>query len=221
MILTEPAGIGRATKEAPPVNRILASLALALALASPALAAPAAAGPDLARAESGSYAIDKSHAKIIFSLSHFGFSTYYGLFTGFDAKLALDAKTPAKSNLEVTVDIASVATTNPKLDEHLKSPDFLDAAKFPTAVFKAGTITVTGPAAGTVAGTLTLHGVTKPVVLKTTFNGGGINPVSKKYVLGFDASTTIKRSEFGIVTYVPMVGDEVTLTISGEFNRAP
>ena len=119
------------------------------------------------------------------------------------------------------MDVGSVTTTNPKLDEHLKSPDFFDVAKFPTASFKAGTITVTGPAAGTIAGQLTLHGVTKPVVLKASFNGAGVNPVSKKYVLGFDATTVLKRSEFGITTYVPMVGDEVTLTISGEFNRVP
>ncbi len=198
--------------------RNFAVFALAFTLAGPALAAPAA-GPDLAKAEGGAFVIDKDHAKIIFSLSHFGFSTYYGLFTGFDAKLGFDPKAPAASDLEVTVDMASVATTNPKLDEHLKSADFLDAAKFPTATFKTTKVTVSGPAAGTVAGTLTLHGVTKPVVLTTSFNGGGVNPISKKYVLGFNATTVIKRSEFGIVTYVPMVGDEVTLTISGEFDR--
>ena len=202
--------------------RLLAvpALAAALSLATPALAAPATV-PDLAKAEGGSFAIDKNHAKILFSLSHFGFSTYYGLFTGFDAKLGYDPKAPAKSALDVTVDVGSIATTNPKLDEHLKSPDFFDVAKFPTASFKAGAITVTGPAAGTIAGQLTLHGVTKPVVLKASFNGGGVNPVSQKYVLGFDATTVLKRSEFGITAYVPMVGDEVTLTISGEFNRVP
>ena len=202
------------------MKRNLTVLALALTLAAPALAAPAA-GPDLAKAEGGSFVIDKSHAKIIFSLSHFGFSTYYGFFTGFDAKLGYDPKAPAKSDLEVTVDVGSVATTNPKLDEHLKSPDFFDVAKFPTATFKTTKVTVGGPAAGTVTGDLTLHGVTRPVVLHATLHGEGVNPMSKKYVLGFDASGVIKRSEFGISTYVPMVGDEVTLTISGEFDRVP
>ena len=193
--------------------RSLAVLALAATLALPAHAA------DLAQVEAGSFAIDKNHAKIIFSLSHFGFSTYYGLFTGFDAKLGFDPKAPEKSSLEVTVDTDSVATTNPKLDTHLKSPDFLDAAKFPSASFKATKITLTGPSSGTVAGDFTLHGVTKPIVLNATLHGAGTNPMSKKYVLGIDATGVIKRSEFGISTYVPMVGDEVTLTISGEFDR--
>ena len=198
----------------------VSAFALALGLAAPALAAPAA-GPDLATVEGGSFVIDQSHAKIVFSLSHFGFSTYYGFFTGFDARLGYDPKAPARSDLEVTVDVGSVVTTNPKLDEHLKSADFFDVAKFPTATFKTTKVTVTGPATGTVAGDLTLHGVTRPVALNASLHGGGVSPMTKKYVLGFDAAAVIKRSEFGITTYVPMVGDEVTLTISGEFDRVP
>ena len=107
------------------------------------------------------------------------------------------------------------------MDAHLKSPDFFDAAKFPTASFKSTKIEVTGPSSGKITGDLTLHGVTKPVTLNASFNGGGINPMSKAYVLGFNATGTVKRSEFGISTYVPAVGDEVTLTISAEFDRVP
>ena len=196
---------------------ILPALALTLAVATPAQAA----GPDLAGVEGGQFAIDKSHAKIIFSVTHFGFSTYYGLFTGFDATLGYDPKAPDKSNLSVTVDVGSVATTNPKLDEHLRSADFFDAAKFPTATFKATRITLTGAAAGTIEGDLTLHGVTRPVTLAASLHGAGTNPMTKKYVLGFDATGMIKRSEFGISAYVPAVGDDVNLTISGEFDRQP
>ena len=196
---------------------ILPALALTLAVATPAQAA----GPDLAGVEGGQFAIDKSHAKIIFSVTHFGFSTYYGLFTGFDATLCYDPKAPDKSNLSVTVDVGSVATTNPKLDEHLRSADFFDAAKFPTATFKATRITLTGAAAGTIEGDLTLHGVTRPVTLAASLHGAGPNPMTKKYVLGFDATGMIKRSEFGISAYVPAVGDDVNLTISGEFDRQP
>lgn len=198
------------------MKRTAAFLIAALA-AAPALAA----GPstDLAQVEGGHFAIDKSHAKIIFSTSHFGFSTYYGIFTDFDAKLDFDPKAPAKSTLDVQINMNGLDTTNPKLDAHLKSADFFDVAKFPQAGFKATKIEVTGPTTGKITGDLTLHGVTKPVTLDTSFNGGGVNPMSKAYVLGFNATGVVKRSEFGISTFVPAVGDDVTLTISGEFDR--
>jgi polyisoprenoid-binding protein YceI len=191
---------------------------LAAAIAVPALAQM---GPttDLGTLEGGHFAVDRNHAKIIFSTSHFGFSTYYGLFTDFDAKLDFDPKAPAKSALDVSVNLNGIDTTNPKLDTHLKSADFFDVAKYPTATFTATRVEVTGPAKGRITGDLTLHGVTRPVVLDTTFLGGGTNPMTKKYVLGFDATGIVKRSEFGITTYVPAVGDDVRLTISGEFDR--
>ena len=195
---------------------------IALSVATAAIAVPALADApttDLSKVEGGSFAVDKSHAKIIFSTTHFGFSTYYGLFTDFDAKLAFDPKAPASSDLSVTVNLNGIDTTNPKLDEHLKSPDFFNVAQFPTATFKSTKIEVTGATTGKIIGDLTLHGVTKPVELNATFNGGGTNPMTKAYVVGFNATGVIKRSEFGIKTYVPVVGDDVTLTISGEFDR--
>lgn len=197
------------------------ALFLAAALALAPLAGPAlAAGPstNLTEIKSGEFTLDKSHAKIIFSTSHFGFSTYYGLFKDFDAKLNFDAKDPAKSTLAVTIDMNSVETTNPKLNEHLKSEDFFNAAKFPTATFKATKITITGKTTGTITGDLTLHGVTKPVTLDATFNGGGEN-MFKTYTLGFSAKGVIKRTEFGIKTYAPAVGDDVSLIISAEFSK--
>ena len=196
------------------------ALLFAVALAAtPALAA----GPttDLAKVEGGHFVVDKNHAKIIFSTTHFGFSTYYGLFTDFDAKLDFDPKMPTASKLAVTVRMNGIDTTNPKLDNHLKSAEFFDVAHYPTATFKSTKIEVTGPTTVRITGELTLHGVTKPVVLDTTFNGGGINPMTKAYVVGFNATGVVKRSEFGISTYVPVVGDDVKLTISGEFDRVP
>jgi polyisoprenoid-binding protein YceI len=191
---------------------------LAFTTPAPAQTAPTT---DLTKVEGGHFAIDKNHAKIIFSTSHFGFSTYYGLFTDFDAKLTFDPKAPAASTLEVTIDLNGIDTTNPKLDTHLKSPDFFDVAKYPHATFKATTITVTGPTTGTITGDLTLHGVTKPVTLTASFAGGGVNPMTKAYVLGFSATGSLKRTDFGVSAYVPAVGDTVTLTISGEFDRIP
>jgi polyisoprenoid-binding protein YceI len=193
------------------------SMAIALVVAAPACAASPTT--DLSQIEGGNFTIDKNHAKIIFSTTHFGFSTYYGLFTDFDAKLAFDPKAPAASTLEVSVNTNGIDTTNPKLDSELKSAEFFNSAEFPIAVFKSTKIVVTGPTTGSVTGDLTLHGVTKPVTLQATFNGGGVNPMSKAYVLGFSAVGRLKRSDFGINAFIPAVGDDVTLTISGEFDR--
>lgn len=191
---------------------------LSMVVAIPAFAQQAGPTTDLAKLEGGVFSVDKGHAKIIFSYSHFGYSTSYGLFTDFDAKLTFDPKTPASSALEATINLDGIETTVAKLNEHLKTPDFFDTAKFPGASFKSTKITVTGPTTGTVTGDLTLHGVTKPVTLDVTFNGGGVN-MAKKYDLGFNATGHVKRSDFGLGAYVPMVGDDVALTISAEFDR--
>ena len=201
------------------------AFAIAAAIAFSAAIGPAqaqsAASTDLTKVEGGHFAVDKSHAKLIFSFNHFGFSTSYGLFSDFDAKLTFDPKAPTKSAVEVTVSMDHIDTFVPKLDGHMKSADMFDVAKYPTASFKSTAIEVTGPNTGKVTGELTLHGVTKPVTLDTTFNGGGINPVSKNYVVGFSATGKVKRTDFGVSYAAPVVGDEVTLTISGEFIRQP
>jgi polyisoprenoid-binding protein YceI len=109
----------------------------------------------------------------------------------------------------------------PALDTHLKSPDFLDVAKFPTATFKATAVKPTGERTADVTGDLTLHGVTKPVTFQATFTRGGMNPVDRNsYRLGFQGKTVIKRSDWGIKAYVPAISDEVTLEIDAEFKAA-
>lgn len=192
--------------------------AVIIAVAAPATAqlAPIA---DLTKVEGGHYTLDKSHARIVFSITHFGFSTYYGFFDEFDAKLDFDPAAPDKSALDVTISLDGIVTANPKLETNLKSDGFFDVAKFPKATFTGTHIALTGPASGKLTGDLSLHGVTKPVTLDVTFNGGGINTMSQVYVLGFDATATLKRSDFGIKNFVPFVGDEVTLRISCEFDR--
>jgi polyisoprenoid-binding protein YceI len=190
----------------------------AMAFAVPVLAQQAGPTTDLAKLDGGTFELDRNHAKIIFSYNHFGYSVSYGMFTDFTGKLVFDPKAPAGSALEVSINLDGIDTTVPKLDAHLKSPDFFDTAKFPTAGFRSTKVAVTGPTTGTITGDLTLHGVTKPVTLDATFNGGGTN-VAKKYVLGFNAVGHVKRSEFGVGAYAPMVGDDVTLTLSAEFDR--
>ncbi|OAN51098.1 hypothetical protein A6A04_16865 [Paramagnetospirillum marisnigri] len=191
-------------------------LVAALAAVQPAFA-QSSASTDPAKVEAGRYVVDKTHAKIIFSFNHLGFSTSYGLFSDFDAEMTFDPKSPAKSSLAVSVNMDGVVTTVPKFDAHLKSPDLFDTAKYPTASFKSTAIEVTGPTTGRITGELTLHGVTRPVVLDTTFNGAGVHPMNKKFVAGFNATAKLKRSDFGLGYALPVVGDEVTLTISTEF----
>ena len=197
-----------------------AALGLAIALAA---AAPASAQITTtpAQVQAGAYKLDPDHGKITWSITHFGFSTYVGQFATVNATLKLDPKNLGATVLEATIDTNSLGTLNAALDKHLKSPEFLDTAKFPTATFKATKVTQTGDKTADIAGELTLHGVTKPVVVQATFNQAGPNPLDKKYQLGFAGSAKIKRSEFGITAYVPAVGDEVTLTIEAEFKAAP
>ena len=183
-----------------------------------AMAQPSAT-VDFKDVEGGHFKLDKSHARIVFSATHLGFSTYYGFFGDLDAKLDYDPTSPAASTLEVWVNLNGLVTNDSELDENLKSPDYFDVAKFPVATFKSTKIEVTGAARGRITGDLTLHGVTKPVVLDVTLNRGGIHPVTQDYILGFDATGTLSRSDFGIKTLVPFVGDQVKLTISCEFDR--
>ena len=179
----------------------------------------AVAQPKPAAVQGGTYAVEPSHTRVLFAVDHMGTSTWYGDFTKTSGALKLDAKSPAASHLEVSIATDSVSTTNAKLDEELKSADWFDAAKFPAITFKSTKVTVTGPDRADIAGELTLHGVTKPVVLHAKLKGSGPNPMTKAYTVGFDATGRIKRSEFGVTKYVPLVGDEVDLILSAPFVR--
>lgn len=194
------------------------SLAAAL-LFSPAAQAQTTQTP--AAVKAGAYKLDPDHSKVTWSVTHLGFSTYVGQFAGATGTLKIDPANLAATELLVTIDANQVGTLSAGLDKHLKSPDFLDTAKFPTATFKATRVARTGDRTADITGDLTLHGVTRPVVLHATFNQAGVNVVDKTYSLGFDAKAVIKRSEFGIAAYVPAVSDEVTLQVAAEFKAVP
>jgi polyisoprenoid-binding protein YceI len=200
------------------MRKLILAAAIA-ALAAPHALAQQAPAPAATMPQSGSYKLDKRHAKILWGASHFGFSTYYGQFTDFDASLTLDAATPANSKLSVTVQTTSLATNDPALDKHLNSADFFDTAAHPTATFTSKAVRRTGARTADVTGDFTLLGVTKPLTLAVTFNGAGVGP-AKKPVAGFSATGTIKRSDYGMKYAIPNVADEVKLIISGEFNPA-
>lgn len=197
----------------------LAAYGLAAALMlSPAAQAQTSQVPAQARA--GAYTLDPGHSKVTWSVTHLGFSTYVGQFAGVSGTLKIDPANLSATDLQVTIDTNMVGTLDAALDKHLKSPDFLDTAKFPTATFKATKVARTGDRTADITGDLTLHGVTKPVVVHATFNQAGVNFVDKQYSLGFDGKAVIKRSEFGVASYVPAVSDEVTLQIAAEFKAA-
>jgi len=173
---------------------------------------------DTARVAAGTYAVDSRHTQVNWQVNHFGFNDYFGLFGDVTGTLQIDPANPSAAKVDVTIPIASVATSSQGLTDHLKTPDFFDIAKFETARFVSTSVKVDGQKA-VIKGNLTMLGVTKPVELETRFEGAGNNPMNKKATLGFHAATTIKRSQWGMTKYVPMVGDDVKLRISVAFEK--
>jgi polyisoprenoid-binding protein YceI len=202
------------------IRKPLLATAFAATLALGAVQASAqVATTDAAKVQAGAYTVEPSHTRVLFAVSHMGFTTWYGNLTSASGSLDFDAKAPTHSKLSITLPTDSISTTNTKLDGELKSPMWLDATKYPTITFTSTSITRSGHDSGHITGELTLHGVTKPVTLVAHFNGGGTNPLDKAYTIGFDATTTIKRSDFGIKTYVPLIGDSVKIMISAAFEQ--
>ena len=198
-------------------------LALPLLFAAPLLAeetaAPALPGvADSTRVAAGAYAVDANHTQVNWQVNHFGFNDYFGLFGDVTGTLDIDPANLGSAKVDVTIPIASVATSSAGLTKHLQTPDFFDVTQFATARFVSTSVAVDGQRA-IIKGDLTMLGVTKPVELESRFEGAGANPMSKKATVGFHASTTIKRSEWGMTKYVPMVSDEVKLRISVAFEK--
>jgi len=196
----------------------LALVTLLALAATPALAqsdvGPGTASP--AQVAAGTYAVDPLHTQALFTVKHLGFSIYTGQFTQPTGTLVLDPKKPVADKLDISFPIDKAVTTVAHLNEHIASAEFFDAAKYPTARFVSNKVTVNGTKA-TIAGTLTLHGVTRPLTLDARFIGAGTNPMSKKATIGFQATTTIVRSEYGITFLNGMVSDSVPLTINAAF----
>jgi polyisoprenoid-binding protein YceI len=166
------------------------------------------------------YKIDKNHADLMFSIEHAGFSHKHGSFRDFDGELQYDEAKPGNSKVEVTIKTASLDTAHPGRDQDLKSDKFFDVAKYPEMHFESTKVVPGKNQQYRVEGNLTLHGVTKPMVLSAKLNKAGLNPFDKTPTLGFSATGSLKRSDFGITTFLPMIGDAVEITIEAEFRRA-
>ena len=166
------------------------------------------------------YDIDPTHTQVEFTYSHMGFSNITGRFDTVQGEFLFDPADPTKSSVNITIPVESISTGVEKLDTHLLAADFFDAATHPTATFKSTGVTAAGEGALKVAGDLTIHGVTRPVVLDVTINKIGEHPMRKVPAAGFDATTTILRSDYGVGGYVPVVGDEVRIDITVEATLA-
>ncbi|MBV0890075.1 YceI family protein [Komagataeibacter oboediens] len=173
--------------------------------------------PDPSAVKAGTYRVEPYHTQVGFTLLHMGFSNFSGFFTGASGSLKIDPAHLAASSLDVTIPVQSVDTTVPKLDGELKSAQWFDVDRFPNATFKSTRIVQTSANTADITGNLSLHGVTRPITLKARLVGSGTNPLDKMFTVGFEATGTIVRSQFGVKQYVPLVGDDVTLTIAGAF----
>ena len=191
-------------------NRLLLASVLATTLAASFGASAAAV----------TYTIDPTHTVVLASWNHFGYSNPSANFGGATGTIVYDAEAPEASSVEVVLPMAGIDSFVPKLDEHLKGPDFFDAANHPTATFRSTSVRATGEDRLEVSGTLDLHGASQPVVLDVTLNKAALHPMGKTPTIGFDASTTIQRSEFGIDKYIPAVSDEIALRITTEASAA-
>jgi len=179
--------------------------------------------PSLAPAST--WELDPAHSNVQFAVRHLMVSTVRGRFQKVQATATFDEADVTKSAVTATIDAASIDTGNEKRDGHLKSPDFLDAAKFATITFKSKSVASAGDGKWKVTGDLTLHGVTKEVVLDVEGSPKPVNDPMGNVRLGGSASTTIKRSEFGVAWNKPletggvMVGDDVQITIDVELTK--
>jgi polyisoprenoid-binding protein YceI len=199
--------------------RVLLAFLAPLSLAACGHLLPRAGTVVPADLPAGSYRIDPEHASLLFKLDHLGFSQLVGRFDAFDATLDFDPAQPAAARLTVVVEVASIDLDLPAFEEELRGPGWLDAGRFPEARFESRGIAITGEATGRVEGELALHGARAPVTLEVTFNGAGDSLLTGRYTLGFAASGTLRRSDFGLGAYAPAVGDEVVLEIHAEFQR--
>ena len=198
--------------------RTILTASIILVLAGPALAQSSS---DPKQAPTGTYALEMRHSQVLFAIPHLGITDYYGRFDKLSGSLSWNAGAPEKSAVNVTIDMTSIDTPSRELMGELMGAGVFNTASFPTATFKSTSVARTGANTGTISGDLTLHGVTKPVTLNATFGGVTQDPFSGADDVGFHATATVKRTDFGITGMVweGIVGDEVKLSIEAMFQH--
>lgn len=174
-----------------------------------------------AAAYAQTWTVDKNHAKLGFTVTHLMVNDVDGVFKTFDATIASAKPDFSDAVISMTAQTASISTDNDKRDAHLKSADFFDAEKNPTITFQSKSLKKAGDNKYKLTGDLTMHGVTKSVVLDLSFKGPAQNPMTKKPFAGFVINGKIKRTDFNIGASMPsaMISDEVELSAKGEFQQ--
>ena len=173
-----------------------------------------------ALAEPAKYTLDSSHSQVLFSYDHLGFSTTYNLFSGFEGEIMFDEEEPANSSVNVTIPVMSLFTGWEKRFDHFMGDDFFGASEGDLISFTSTSIEVTGDDEAEITGDLTINGITKSVTLDTEMNKSGMHPMAGKEWIGFDAETTILRSDFGLGKFAPNISDELDVEISIEAMKA-
>ena len=212
------------------MRRILpyAALAFAAVVATPIVLAQggsAPGAPDKSRVTAGTYAADPLHTMVVWEVDHLGFSKYTGIFGDVSGTLVIDPKNPAAAKVDVIIPVSKVTTANAGLTSHLLrpgkdggKPDFFGAAPADAKFVSTSVVLDDDGDEAKVTGNLTLNGVTKPVTIDVDFHGAGVG-MNKKETVGFQAETTIKRSDFGINMGIPYVSDAVELEIHAAFEK--
>lgn len=171
--------------------------------------------PSYVYAEPQTLTLDNQHTYVLWKVKHLGFSTQAGKWYA-SGQLVLDKDNPQQSKVNVTINVDDIVTGIPELDKHLKSKLFFDTKQFPTATFVSNRVEVMGKNKAKVYGMLTLHGATKPIILNVILNKAGINLLNDRETAGFSATTSLKRSDYGIKALIPEVGDDVEIEIEAE-----
>ena len=204
------------------MSKLFLALATSLVITSAAALAQPTSAPasssSATKVQAGTYKIDPDHTQVIWSVDHFGFSRLYGMVGGMSGTLRLDPARLDQAAVQVDIPLSGLTVTSPGFAKHLQTADLFDTAKFPTARFVSRQVSARGQQA-TIAGDLTIKGVTKPIVLQARFHGAGANPMNKAETVGFSATAKLKRSEFNLGYAVPAVSDEVQLEITAAFER--
>lgn len=168
----------------------------------------------------GLYELDDRHAYLSFSYSHLGLSNPQIQFADFDASLQLDGNDMGQSKVSITIDATSIDSAVPALDNDLKSADFFDVENYPEIIFHSTTYEESSESSGRLTGDLSIRGVTKPVTLDVTINSAAMNPLNRREMIGFSATGSVKRSDYGLTAYAPVAGDELSLEVQVEFEKA-
>jgi polyisoprenoid-binding protein YceI len=201
------------------LRRTLFAAAAAAAVLAAAAPVPASA-QDVSQTPSGRYVLDTDHASVVFFVKHFGLADYAGQIAGMTGELVLDRDNPQNSRVTITAPLSGLRVPSSVLQGELLSADWLNAAANPTITFVSTSVERTDETTARILGTLTVAGVSRPATVEATLSGAGINPINRLPTVGFSATGSLDRTEFGVSTFAPAIGADVRFIVNAEFNQA-